>query len=428
MGGRAVERVDAAPGHPASTLVGDGVARTRATGVVGDRARSPWAGRSDRVTAAVALAPDEHAIVRGLWRGIEVFRVLALAYAAWSLYERRGDVLHPTAAVAVLAVLAAWTVAQTVRPMRTVRAYTVELALGCLAILATRLVDDADVITSGAKTLPSIWPSAAIAGFAVLRGWRGGVAAGCMVAAFSFIEVVRPTANTVTNSILGLLLGGCIGYCVDLARESHEALREAMRRDAARAERDRLARTVHDGVLQTLAYINRRAVDLGGEAVTLGAMAAEQERILRTLVSQDDLGEVDRAMTGATDLRATLRHVEAPGVQLVSPAEPITLPRRVADEVAAAVEAALDNVRKHAGEGARAWVLLDDDGRTVSVTIRDSGAGLPEGRLEQAAGQGRLGVASSIRGRLDDLGGSARISSVPGHGTTVELRVPSAGR
>ncbi|RKT77808.1 histidine kinase/DNA gyrase B/HSP90-like ATPase [Terracoccus luteus] len=425
--GRVGERVDAAPGHPASTDVGV-TARARATGVGGAGARSPWPGRTDGGAAALSLAHDEHAIVRGLWRGIEVFRVLALAYAAWSLYERRGDVLHPTAAVAVLAVLAAWTVAQTVRPMRTVRAYTVELLLGCLAILATRLVDDADVITAGAKTLPSIWPSAAIAGFAVLRGWRGGVAAGCMVAAFSFIEVVQPTANTVTNSILGLLLGGCIGYCVDLARESHEALREAMRRDAARAERDRLARTVHDGVLQTLAYINRRAVDLGGEAVTLGAMAAEQERILRTLVGQGDLGEVDRAMTGATDLRATLRHVERPGVQLVSPAEPITLPRRVADEVAAAVEAALDNVRKHAGDEARAWVLLDDDGRTVSVTIRDSGTGLAEGRLEQAAGQGRLGVASSIRGRLDDLGGSARISSVPGHGTTVELRVPSAGR
>lgn len=374
--------------------------------------------------AGPALLDDEHALVRGLWRAVDIFRVLALVYAAYSLWERRAGIAHPSVAIVVLGVLAGWTAAQTVRPMRTVRAYTVELALGCGAILATRLVDTPEVITAGAKTVPSIWPSAAVVGFAILRGWRGGVAAACLVAATSFVEVVQPTANTVSNSIFGLLLGGCIGYCVDLARASHSALAEAMRLDAARAERDRLARTVHDGVLQTLSFIHRRATDLGGESAALGAMAGEQERILRTLVSQTDLAEVGRAVSGDADLRTLLRHVETDEVQLVSPADPVLLPRRVADEVVAAVEAALDNVRKHAGEGARAWVLLDDDGRDVAVTIRDSGRGLSEARLQEAVGQGRLGVSSSIRGRLRDLGGDAAITSGPAGGTTVELRVP----
>jgi signal transduction histidine kinase len=308
--------------------------------------------------------------------------------------------------------------------MRTVRAYTIELVIGCSAILATRLVDDPGVITAGAKTIPSIWPTAAIVGFAVLRGWRGGVAAASIVAACSFVEVVEPTPNTVTNSIFGLLLGGCIGHCVDLARSSHAALAEAMRLDAARAERDRLARTVHDGVLQTLAFIHRRASDLGGETARLGAMAGEQERILRTLVSQADLAEVGRAVTGDADLRGLLRHVEGAGVQLVSPADAVLLPRRVADEVVAAVEAALDNVRQHAGDDARAWVLLDDAGDEVAVTIRDSGRGVPAGRLDEAVTQGRLGVSSSILGRLADLGGTATVASGPGGGTTVELRIP----
>jgi len=374
--------------------------------------------------AGPVLLDDEHVVVRGLWRAVDVFRVLALVYAAYSVWERRAEVAHLSVAAVVLGVLAGWTAVQTVRPMRTVRAYTVELAIGCGAILATRLVDTPEVITGGAKTLPSIWPSAAVVGFAILRGWRGGVAAACLVAASSFVEVVQPTANTVSNSIFGLLLGGCIGYCVDLARASHSALAEAMRLDAARAERDRLARTVHDGVLQTLAFIHRRATDLGGESATLGAMAGEQERILRTLVSQTDLAEVGRALSGDADLRTLLRHVETDDVQLVSPADPVLLPRRVADELVAAVEAALDNVRKHAGEGARAWVLLDDDGRDVAVTIRDSGRGLSEARLQEAVGQGRLGVSSSIRGRLTDLGGGAVITSGPAGGTTVELRVP----
>ena len=120
-----------------------------------------------------------------------------------------------------------------------------------------------------------------------------------------------------------------------------------MRRDAARAERDRLARTVHDGVLQTLAYIHRRGQDLGGDAATLGAMAAEQERILRTLVSRADLDEVSRAVTGDADLRALLGHIEGDVIPSRRPRG--TGPRAAArgrGALVAAVEAALDNVRE----------------------------------------------------------------------------------
>ena len=42
----------------------------------------------------------------------------------------------------------------------------------------------------------------------------------------------------------------------------------------------------------------------------------------------------------------------------------------------------------------------------------------------RAEGEGRLGVALSIRGRLRDLGGSAELVSTPGKGTEVELKVP----
>lgn len=384
------------------------------------------------MTAPVSLVPvslvdDEHVLVRGLWRAVDVFRCLALAYAAWSVWQRHGELARPSGALAILAVLTAWTLVQTVRPVRTIPMYAAELAIGCTAILATRLVDHAWVITGGAKTIPSIWTSTAVVGFAVLLGWRGGVLAAALVTLCSFVEVQQPTGNTVTNSVLVFLVGGCIGYCVDLTRASHRALAEAMRLEAARAERDRLARTVHDGVLQTLAFIHRRGSDLGGEAARLGAMAAEQERILRALASSAP--EVPSEVEGdTTDLRSLLAHIETAQVQLVAPAGPVLLDRWVAGEVVAAVEAALDNVRRHAGPGADAWVLLDDDGSSVNVTVRDSGCGLPEGRLETAAGEGRLGVSSSIIGRVTDLGGRARVESGPGGGTTVRLTVPHAGK
>jgi len=100
------------------------------------------------------------------------------------------------------------------------------------------------------------------------------------------------------------------------------------------------------------------------------------------------------------------------------------LPAHEARELTAAVHAALDNVRRHCGGTARAWVLVDDEGEAVTVTVRDDGPGIPPGRLALAAADGRLGVSQAICGRMRDLGGSARVMSTPGTGTEVRLRLP----
>ena len=99
------------------------------------------------------------------------------------------------------------------------------------------------------------------------------------------------------------------------------------------------------------------------------------------------------------------------------------LPDLVARDVAAAVTEALENVSRHGGPACRAWVLVEDDVELVTVSIRDDGPGLPPERLEQARRDGRLGVAQSILGRMRALGGEASITSTPGSGTEVELRV-----
>jgi signal transduction histidine kinase len=81
-------------------------------------------------------------------------------------------------------------------------------------------------------------------------------------------------------------------------------------------------------------------------------------------------------------------------------------------------------VTSHAGAGARAWVLLEDEGDELVVSVRDDGGGFDAERLSAAEAQGRLGVARSIRGRVADLGGSALVRSTPGDGAEVEIRVP----
>jgi signal transduction histidine kinase len=59
----------------------------------------------------------------------------------------------------------------------------------------------------------------------------------------------------------------------------------------------------------------------------------------------------------------------------------------------------------------------------VTVSVRDDGAGFGEGRLAMAAAEGRLGVSHSIVGRIREVGGTASLTSSPGLGTEVELRV-----
>lgn len=371
-------------------------------------------------------------MVAALWRGLDVFRPLAWLYAAYSASVRQQDMARPWLAWLVLGVLGLWTVGMVLHRTRTSWVIGGELVLACAAILSTRLVDTPEVIVGGAKTLPGFWPAAAVLAWAVLRGWRAGMFAAFLVGVADFFEVGVATANTVNNVVILVLLGGCIGYCADLSRDGHAALTEALRVQARVRERDRLARAVHDGVLQTLSYIHRRGDDLGGEAGELASLAAEQERRLRALVSDVSSTVVtgepppQDAPGAEVDLRRVLGRYADGTVTVVPPAEPVLMAIRVADELAAAVGAALDNVARHAGVQARAWVLIEDMGKDVTVTIRDNGVGMAQGRPAEAVAAGRMGIAKSIQGRIADLGGTVIVnpsSGASGAGTCLALTV-----
>jgi signal transduction histidine kinase len=77
----------------------------------------------------------------------------------------------------------------------------------------------------------------------------------------------------------------------------------------------------------------------------------------------------------------------------------------------------------HVGRSARSWVLLEAFPERVVVSVRDEGPGIPAGRLDEAAADGRLGVTESIRGRIRDLAGTAEVSTSE-YGTEWELTVP----
>ncbi|MCD7437585.1 DUF5931 domain-containing protein [Streptomyces lincolnensis] len=384
-----------------------------------------------------------------LWRALTGYRVLTMLYAMGLFVSQYDTFDRPRIAYVYYGVLFVWTLATLPRVQNaaacTKRFLAADLSIALTGIVLTPLAVNDHHIQTGGPTLPSIWTAGSVLAFAIKGGWRWAAFASTTVAVANLIERGTWARDTVHNVILVWVASIAIGYVVEVARASERTLARALEIEAATRERERLARDIHDSVLQVLAMVQRRGAVLGGEAAELGRMAGEQEVALRTLVSgglapvsriSEDAAEgaVVRAVdepeepSGPVDLRALLAPYASAKVNLAEPGAPVPLPPASARELAAAVGAALDNVHRHAGEDARAWILVEDEPDEVIVTVRDDGPGIPEGRLAQAEGEGRLGVALSIRGRLREIGGSAELISIPGQGTEVELKVPKVSR
>ncbi|GGL22649.1 histidine kinase [Phycicoccus endophyticus] len=380
-------------------------------------ARSPRTGRQEPV------------VVDAFLRGLDLFRPIAAAYAVLLAWQRRAEMVRPWVAVAVLAVMAAWSLGLLLYRHRSRRLMALEVVISVGGILATPLADGTGAVAAGEVTLPTVWAAGSVAGCAVLAGARGGLLAAAVVAAADLAEIAgRPTQATVHNIVILVLLGGLVGLAVDLSRSALVREEQVLLERERLRERERLARVVHDGVLQTLAYIHRRGTELAGPAGELAELAADQERALRRFVSGTGTsGEPARLggrPGGDVDLRVLVSAHERPGVSVAAPGDPVLVDPQVAHELDAALAAVLDNVARHAGEGARAWVLLEGDTTGVELTVRDDGVGADPAVLHAAAGRGRLGVSSSIRGRVEDLGGSAVWTTRPGAGCTVRIVVP----
>ena len=373
---------------------------------------------------ADGLAVSDTDPTGALWRALAVYRIatvlyVVVAYAVLAQYYR-----HPAAGWLVVAGIAAWTGVAILlyrRPAgRSRPVLSLDLVLALLAVLVNPLIDQPLRIDAGEPTMALIWPSGALLAWSIQWGWRGGLSAAGLLSAAALMARGELTRSTGNNIVLMILAGAVTGYAVDLFRRSEEALQQAARMEAATRERERLSRSIHDGVLQVLALVQRRAPELGVEGVELGKLADEQQQALRGLL----VGQPGAPTGGRTDVAALINDLASSTVAVATPAGPVWLASGDAAELDAAVSACLDNVRVHVGPDSPAWVLLEEDASQVVVTVRDEGPGIPDGRLEESAAEGRLGVAQSIRGRVADLGGTVTITSAPGQGTEVEIRVP----
>ncbi|NEV90961.1 sensor histidine kinase [Streptomyces tendae] len=214
----------------------------------------------------------------------------------------------------------------------------------------------------------------------------------------------------------------------DLARAQHTA--------GVLAERERLAREIHDTLAQGLSSIQlllraaERALPGRPDAAAGHVVAARQAAV-------DNLAEARRfvaALTPPTLEGTTLagalerlcattsaRHRITARFHLTGAPAPLPTAHEVA--LLRIAQSALANTVRHADAG-RAEITLSHLGDQVALDVVDDGVGFdPEGLPPADPEAGGFGLAA-VRARLDALGGTLTVESAPGHGTALAARLP----
>lgn len=201
-------------------------------------------------------------------------------------------------------------------------------------------------------------------------------------------------------------------------------------------ERARIAREIHDGVAQSLAFCALK-LDLVARQLHSDPSGAEAEVRAATGLLREQIREVRRSIFALRPidleryglLETVRRYVEDFGQQnnlrtVLNVTGDIHLAPGDEAVVFRILQESLNNVAKHAR--AREVVVTLHGGKRVTLRVQDDGQGFdPEqisGRVSSAGGLGLL----QMRERVESRGGNYRVLSSPGHGTLVEAEVPQA--
>ena len=262
-----------------------------------------------------------------------------------------------------------------------------------------------------------VWPLALVAaGVVLLSGSTFGLAekrARLAAVALIVVGIVIFVGNNTRGTASTLLAPGAVGVALLLVLAPW-AWRLAREREAERAARIRteeradFAARVHDSVLQTLTLIQKEPADAR-------RLARRQERELRAWLYPDRAATAEGTLAGAVESAAAeIEELHGVRVEVVRTGD-APLDDRAQALVLAAREA-MANAARHSGVD-EVSVFLDAGDAVISLYVRDRGTGFDP----EAVAADRRGLAESIRGRMERVGGSARIVSAPGEGTDVEL-------
>jgi signal transduction histidine kinase len=150
----------------------------------------------------------------------------------------------------------------------------------------------------------------------------------------------------------------------------------------------------------------------------VATLARRQERELRAWLYPDREPTAEGTLADALTAAAVeMEELYGVRIEIVRTGD-APLDERTSALVLAAREA-MTNAAKHSGAD-EVSVFLDAGEHGVALYVRDRGAGFDP----DAVAADRRGIAESIRGRMERVGGSANVISSPGEGADVELSLP----
>lgn len=367
--------------------------------------------------------PTRQSLLRGVLAYRAVVGVWMTVVFAWEIWERTGndptnvkpDVAHPAVGFTLLAI--AWSLIAYIGVAYAREADSIlrpVVVFAEIAIAAALLFADMWVYGSThSQALPTVWPLAIIFTVAIAGGTRAAVVTGIGLGLSRYIGwlIFSPGSESpwssarIASTVLFAVAGWVAGYLLNSQAAADRSI-------STYRAREEVANTLHDGVLQTLAIIQRRSDDT--ELVTL---ARTQELELREYLFSgadvaSDLASALRAAARRTEERYPLRVdvICAPDLPDGSETEIHTL--------TGAANEALTNAAKHGGAATATVYAEPGDDHTFFVSIKDRGCGFDP--TTATLGQG---LKRSIQGRLAEVGGRAEISSQPGRGTEVKLHL-----
>ncbi|MFJ7263236.1 sensor histidine kinase [Streptomyces globosus] len=278
---------------------------------------------------------------------------------------------------------------------------------------------------------------------------RWAVAAVALTACAAIASFAAHSGTLRPGAFLGPLLGAAVAVATVLGyqalyRESERRRRlieeliatraelaAAERAAGTTAERERLAREIHDTLAQGLSSIQlllraaERALP-GGDP----ALAPALEHIGRArAAAQENLAEARRFVRALTppdlergSLAAALERLcaAAPHARFSLSGTPRALPTPYEVALLRIAQSALANVVRHAGAG-RAEITLTFMDASVTLDVVDDGSGFDPAGAPR--GDGGFGLPA-MRARAESLGGLFTVESAPGQGTAVAVTLP----
>ena len=246
------------------------------------------------------------------------------------------------------------------------------------------------------------------------------------------VEVLKPFRRITLGALVALLLLGVplLGVLTLRLTRASLARERLMRRavESSEAERRRIARDLHDGVVQELAgtafALSGTARDASVSPELRDELQGSSQALRRSLRQlRSLLVEIHPPGLTASGLGAALEDLTAPAASAGistrvsvdgvegAPDHVVTLVWRVAQE-------AIRNAVRHA-HAANLTVEVRGDEREVRLTVRDDGAGFDPSASARDGSYGLRGLQSLV----EDGGGRVRVDSTPGDGTTVRMAV-----